>query len=413
MKSKTPCNLSTCLNYQTTYRATGRGFFNRMTYSRNMKILTSPFLVLMGLVCALATAQEPDTAYKTLWQDSKDPILEVMALEATRGDLPASKWVGRDQRDLDRDINKLLDDVLEVMQISGLTDARKRYRNLERRIEKRRVEMRELREATLSADEEKSPLEFYKKTKAEYEAQITALQKDVDALHVQQDTEVGKMMAAYKEMGLQLPEEQVRFYLTSVSGADMMNLSAIFNNVKILNQQLETLVAQSPEDPETARRYYGVHVTLIHSMVYAHQHVLDHIDYLYLPQIDELEKENDILIKETRDLIRFADPTHLDLLNSMARTQQVTHDALELYRNHLQAVRAQVYEGQKALNQRFQVAMNAYRTIRIAASLAAEMQSAVKDLSALREMHLPALIPLNSDALQQKFSEITRELEGE
>jgi hypothetical protein len=192
----------------------------------------------------------------------------------------------------------------------------------------------------------------------------------------------------------------------------MMNLSAVFNNVKGLNQQLEDLVKQSPDDPETARRYYGVHVTLIRTMVYAHQQVLDRIDYLYLPRIDELEAENDDLIKETKDLIRYADPAHLELLHSMAATQQVTRDALILYRNHLQAVRAQVYEGQKALDQRYQVAMNAYRTIRIAATLAAEMQSAVKDLSALRKMHLPALIPLNNDALQQKFSEITRELQG-
>jgi hypothetical protein len=377
-----------------------------------MKMFTIGFYLILATVCVQILPAEEPPAFKTLWRDSKDPILEVMALEATRDDLPESKWISRDQKDLDRDINKLLDDVLEVMQVSGLTDARARYRDLERRIDKRRLEMRELREATLSADEDKSPLEFYKKTRADFEAHLEAVEKDISELQAQQDAEVDKMIAAYREMGLQLGEDQVRFYLTSISGADMMNLSAVFNNVKGLNQQLEDLVKQSPDDPETARRYYGVHVTLIRTMVYAHQQVLDRIDYLYLPRIDELEAENDDLIKETKDLIRYADPAHLELLHSMAATQQVTRDALILYRNHLQAVRAQVYEGQKALDQRYQVAMNAYRTIRIAATLAAEMQSAVKDLSALRKMHLPALIPLNNDALQQKFSEITRELQG-
>jgi len=338
-------------------------------------------------------------------------MLDIMELEETRKDLPKSKWLSRDQKDLDREINLLLESVVDVMEISGLTEARQAYRELNRRIEKRRIELREYREATLSADEEKSPLEFYKTTRAEYEEAIAALEQDIQNLKQQQEEEVTNMMEAYREMGLSLSEEQVRFYLSSISGSDMMDLSALFENVRILNSQLEELVRKSPDDPEAARRYYGIHVTLIRTMLYAHDQVLNRIDHLYLERINELEKQNNQLMKETRQLIRFSEAEHLTILESSLRTQQVTQEALTLYKQHLQNVRAQVYEGQKALDQRFTVAMNAYQTIRIAATLASEMESAVNDLRALRDMHLPTLIPLNSDALQQKFSEITRELE--
>lgn len=346
-----------------------------------------------------------------LWKQSKDSMLDIMELEETRKDLPKSKWLSRDQKDLDREINLLLESVVDVMEISGLTEARQAYRELNRRIEKRRIELREYREATLSADEEKSPLEFYKTTRAEYEEAIAALEQDIQNLKQQQEEEVTNMMEAYREMGLSLSEEQVRFYLSSISGSDMMDLSALFENVRILNSQLEELVRKSPDDPEAARRYYGIHVTLIRTMLYAHDQVLNRIDHLYLERINELEKQNNQLMKETRQLIRFSEAEHLTILESSLRTQQVTQEALTLYKQHLQNVRAQVYEGQKALDQRFTVAMNAYQTIRIAATLASEMESAVNDLRALRDMHLPTLIPLNSDALQQKFSEITRELE--
>ncbi|MDF3129659.1 hypothetical protein P0Y35_10680 [Kiritimatiellaeota bacterium B1221] len=373
--------------------------------------MKTPSLLLCACLFVPLTPRAEENP-QALWKQSKDPLLEVIDLEATRGSLPPSKWIGRDQKDLDRDINKLLEEVLEVMEVSGLTEARAAYRSLGNRIDQRRTQVRELREATLSADEEKSPLEFYKKTRAEYIEEIEALETDIDNLKIQQDEQVDRMMTAYQNMGLKLSEEQVRFYLSSISGSDMMDLSAVFDNIRLLNNQLEELVIQSPDDPEAARRYYGIHVTLIHTMLYAHERVLDRVDHLYLDRIAELEKQNDELMKETKDLIRFSDAEHQGLLQSSLNTQEVTADALVLYRQHLQNVRDQVYEGQKALDQRFKVAMNAYQTINIAATLAEEMQSAVKDLSALRNMHLPALVPLNSDALQQKFSEITRELEG-
>lgn len=371
------------------------------------------FWIFTILISSSLRAEEQSPRSRELWQESRDPMLKVMELENTRQDLPKSKWLSRDQKDLDQDINRILDEVVDMMQISGLTEAREAYRDLDARILKRRAEIRDLREATLSAEEDKSPLEFYKKTRADYEEELDALEVDVENLQDQQMAEIGKMMEAYENMGLDLSEQQVRFYLTSISGADMMNLSAVFENIRALNLQLEELVKQSPDDPEAARRYYGIHVTLIRTMLQAHVHVLERIDDLYLDRIKELEKGNDALMKETRGLIRFAEEQHQGLLESSYRTQKVTAQALDLYRDHLKSVRDQVYEAKKALDQRFQVAMNAYQTIQIAATLAEEMQSAVKDLSALREMHLPALIPLNDEALQQKFNEITRELEGE
>lgn len=367
---------------------------------------------LLALCLILPVLQAGDPS-QTLWKESKEPLLEIIDLEATRPDLPETKWIGRDQRDLDREINSLLDEVLSVMRISGLTEAREAYGSLEGRISRRQFEIRDLREATLSAPEEKSPLEFYIKTRAVYLEEIEALEEDVRNLRKQQDEQVDSMVKAYREMGIVLDEKQVRFYLTSISGSDMMDLSSVFDNIRQLNTQLEDLVKKSPEDPEAARRYYGIHVTLIRTLLHAHEQVLDRIDHLYLDRIEDLEKKNEALMKETRELLRFSDAEHLPLLESSLSTQQVTEEALILYRQHLVEVRDQIYEGKKSLDQRFQVALNAYRTIKISATLAAEMQSAVKDLRSLRDMHLPALIPLNSDALQQKFSEITRELQGE
>ena len=376
-------------------------------------------LFLFSLACGLALTGAPRLAAQDnehtarIWKEGKDELLEVLELEDERKTLPESKWFSRDQKDADHDINKVLDDVLKMLQISGLTEMRAEYMDMEERIEQRRGEIRDLRERSLSAPADKSPLEFYKKTRDTYLEEIEALEKDIRNLENRQDELVSELAAEYEGMGLKMSEKQVRFYLSSVSGGDVMALSAVFHNVRELNLQLEELVRRSPEDPEAARRYYGIHVTLIRAMMRAHEMTLENIDDRYLERIDDLEAQNRALRKETQRMIRFADPEQKGLLEASLRTQNVTQEALELYRDHLKNVRDRVYEGKKALQVKHEVALNAYHTIRISSMLASEMQSAVKDLNALRDMHLPDMIPLDDEALERKFSEITRELRGE
>ena len=56
------------------------------------------------------------------------------------------------------------------------------------------------------------------------------------------------------------------------------------------------------------------------------------------------------------------------------------------------------------------VAWNAYQTIRIAATLAEEMTQAVQDLQTLRSLDVPELVPLQDEAIQRKFRELSEQL---
>ena len=73
-------------------------------------------------------------------------------------------------------------------------------------------------------------------------------------------------------------------------------------------------------------------------------------------------------------------------------------------------IRDRVYETRKELQQRTDIAWNAYRTIRIAATLAEEMADAVRDLQTLRSLEPPDLLPLRSEALQERFLELSEQL---
>jgi hypothetical protein len=331
-------------------------------------------------------------------------------MESGRAQLPAASWLGRDQRDLDRDIDRLLGEVLTVLGTSEITALRLRYEEADRGMTARRARVRELREAALAAPDEKSVLQFYRKTRPEFLEEIEALEKDIAALREQQNGWVDELADAYAALGLRMQREEVRVHLASVSGGDLMTLTAVFHNLRGLNSQLEELVRQSPDDPEAARRYYGLHVLLLRTALLAHAEVITRMDQRYLKRLEELDRENQGLTRETGQLLRFAEESDRKVLEANLRTQELTAESLRLYRDHLISARARVYESEKTLQRRYEVAMNAYQTIRISAALAEEMRQAVRDLDSLRDMRLPELAPLQDEGLRLKFSEITREL---
>jgi hypothetical protein len=356
------------------------------------------------------SAQELSTDARTAWREVGDPLEEILELEDLRETLPESRWVGRDQKDLDRDVSVLLQEVQAALRISGLSKAREGYAELERKESLRRNELREIREKAAVAPADVSALEFYRKDREAFLAEAKAVEKELENLHTLKEELVEEMILAAREAGVVVDAHQMRFLLSSVSGSDLLDLGAVFQNVRELHGMLETLVRDNPGDPEAARRYYGMHVVLLRALIRAHDDVLVRIDDRYLPRLKELENENDKLQEETDELLRFAEEAQRELLRSSRNTQRVTEEALELYKSHLDSVRDRVYETRKELQQRTDVAWNAYRTIRIAAVLAEEMTSAVQDLQTLRSLDLPDLLPLQDAALQQKFMELSEQL---
>ncbi len=349
----------------------------------------------------------------TLWKDTVQDIEKALTLEEELPTLPRSKWFARDQIRAKRDLREILDEVLEVLEVSGLTEKRDAYQKLGFRIQDREREIRTLRERSLSAPADVSAVEFYRKTRQDYLEAIDAAKKDIEALEEQRDDLRAELVAEFQKSGLEVNEEQIGVYLGTVSGQDMITLSAIFSNIRDLNVQLERLMKQSPGDAEAARRYYGMHMVLLRALLQAHDMTLDRLDTRYLIRLDSLEEENRELMKETKKLLRYASPEERPMLTTNLHTQQTTAEAITLYRNHLRSVRDNVYEGKKRLDRRHEIALNTFMTIRISSQLIREMESAIQDLGTLRSMQLPELVPIQDEAIREKFLDLGNRLQSE
>ncbi|MDA3875437.1 MAG: hypothetical protein PF795_15930 [Kiritimatiellae bacterium] len=347
-----------------------------------------------------------------LWRDSRAPLSELVELRNEKETLPESRWVGRDQRKVDREMDKIKDRLLQVLERSELTRQRDAYHAIVDQQESLRLELRDLRERRISAPDQKSTHQVFTKTREDYADDISEIEDHLRELDRQREERVKDMQAEYAEMGIELKEDQVQFYLSSVSGDDIMAMSSLFHHTREINQQLEDLIKANPEDIDSSRRYYGVHVVLLETMQHAHEKMVEKIDHQYLGALSELEQENDRLIEETENLLSRSTVNEQDLLLRNRQLQELTGRTLVAYRHHLDQVRAQVSDRLDQLRRRHEIAANSYATLRVSSALASQIAQLMKELNTLQGMHLPELLPFENEVLEEKFKAITKELEG-
>ena len=368
------------------------------------------FLVVLSLsLAASSRAAETvplDEYALEAWDECRDRLGQVIELEAEKPKLPRRAWVRRDWADVDEDIDSLLDRVLNALELSEMTDCRRRYTALDEKIGAAEARLAECREARVFAPVD-SGMNPFAKTRQGYDRKIEEFTQDIAQYRRDKAELVAALRKAYGQIGIELSSEQVSFYLSSVSGKDIVGLSAVFHNVGQLNAKLEELVAQSPGNTETAKRYYGIHVVLIRTLIRAHETIIRDIEEHYVPKISELRRLNEATARETDQLMEQATDDQRTTLLASRNTQEETAKALNVYGEHLEDVKARLGKSLEALNGRYQVAKNAYDTIRVAASLVSEMQACIRDLTTVSKMHLPDLLPLDSEALQKRFGEIT------
>lgn len=356
-----------------------------------------------------ALAEDADPATRA-WEACREKLTRALRIEEEKRNLPRSAWFRRDRNSANKDIDALLDDALEALAVSPMVNLRARHAVLETEIREARGRVSRYSEEKIFAPESTSALNPFSRSRKDYERKIDELRTRIDALQKQKDELVVKLQKEYAAIGVALSREQVRFYLSSVSGEDIVGLSAVFNNVKELDLQLAGLIRQDPGNTDSARRYYGVHVVLIRTVMRAHEAVVDKIEDHYIPRIADLARRNRRAAEETQRLLRDADGSDRGVLEGSARAQEVTGTAIEIYAQHLKDLRERVSAAREELRSRYDVARNAYDTIMVASSLVDDMTSCIKDLGALQEMHLPEMLTIDSDALQVKFDEITAAL---
>lgn len=246
---------------------------------------------------------------------------------------------------------------------------------------------------------------------ADYDRLIATREGDIARLNREMTGVRDEFARELRGMGLELSDEQVEFLLSTVVGDNLVDLGILFDNVKSITLQLERLLAESGEDLQSARRYYGLYVVLLQALQRMHLQIEEAIGERYLPQIDGIVAQAEALSGETRRLLHLS-PDKQALLTSNLEAQRLTVQAAGVYRSYLAEQRRQVSTAREGLERDIAAARNTYETVRVSGELVVLVKSSQRLLEGLMNRQIPALRPFENLEMQREFQKLTQQLRG-
>lgn len=345
------------------------------------------------------------TTTASVWKDLVPTLDKTLEVTDERTELPERAWLGRDQRDADADINALLDASVAILSRSPVQRYRARIAELRAQIADARADIDKFRRERIAAPTEA----LVAPTIADYDERIAEREADIRANLAELDRIKTEFVTDLRAMGLELGPDQVDLLLATVVGDNIIDLGILFDNVKAITRQLETLVEESGEDLESARRYYGMYVILLRALAHMHSEVLLAIDERYIPRIDAIAERAADLSDETRALIK-AQPKRAKLLRNNLQAQRLTIEAADVYRDYLEQQRGQVERAYQALDADIDTAWNTYQTVQVSGELVDLVQSSRNLLDTLLDREMPSLRPFQNLEMQRELQKLTLEL---
>ena len=262
---------------------------------------------------------EEDQGFERVWRDVVPKLDETLILEERADELPESAWFGADQVSNRAEIEDLLDDTVEILSTSPVQRFRDRIRAIEDQIQRARSDIADYRQRRISAPGEGA----FKRTVSDYGELIAERESDIERMDGELEDVKREFAESVRALGVELSDEQVEFLLSTVVGDNMVDLGILFDNARSVTDQLERLVAESGEDLQNARRYYGMYVVLLRALRRMHERIEEAIGEDYVPQIDSIISRAQALGVETQRLQRES-PAKRDLLASNLQAQRLT-----------------------------------------------------------------------------------------
>jgi hypothetical protein len=383
------------------------------------------FTVLVLFTAAGATAAETqdmpkaeaeDGKVKEVWDGVRGDLSKIVDRIGRHASLPKSRWWREDQTSNREKINGLMEDALSTLEITTLSEYRRKYSELEEAIKSDTKLIGTYIEEKVGAPEESGVVsQLWETTKAEYEKKIERLEEDVAASRRRQGELVEKMQAEMARMGIKVTKDQVSSLLLVVSGDSFLDISSSFHNVKQLTVILGKLIQENEKYVQNSRKYYGMYVALVGILIHAHERAAADINEKYLPQIDEILTKTKRAGKHTRELMKenAADAAVLKRLKRNLEAQTTVSTAGAAYREHLQGQLVKLKEAAAALQKHYEVALNTFETVDVAASMLNVIKNSADDFEALQSMQLPAMLPLETERIREQFQAISDRLRND
>ena len=334
--------------------------------------------------------------------------------------LPDDSFWGKDKNDIKEEIDEFLDELFVMLELSRVVELRETYGEIEKKIDSENNELSELKKDQVFAPAESesslskivvdskytdSIKKFIAETKGDYEKIIQIKKKNIKGYENELDKIAVGISEALYEKNITMDPEQLKVWLSSAIGDDILSMSVVFSHIKEITIQLEELTASSGENLAYAKKYYGMVVMLHKLIVYMQKRFIADVDNNIKPKLRQFSKEANSNLNEARKL--YKKNKNNQILKSNIDASKITIKAINLY---LKIVNSQQGKIKKALRisiEQEKVAINTYKTVKLSSMVSALINNGLKTFDTLSKLQIPDMAKFENKEIQEQFRQLT------
>jgi len=318
---------------------------------------------------------------------------------------PESAWIGSDKKDIQHDIDKVFNKIIDTLIDDDFLSYKKEINSLQQDISGNKNTIAFYREKKISAPAQSS----IKTTKADYAEKIEELQEENrnNARHIEQIK--GRLIQQFADIGVDLTPEQINVLLTRVDGDDIIQMALMMDVLKHITEQIMVLMKENNEDLNYAKKYYGLHLVTLELVVYIQQNYINKVDHVYIPKIDNIMFEAQKMEAKTKKLAASeVSERRRNIYEKNIQTQELTAHVAQLYKQDLITSKISMVNAQRITKKNLDLARNTYKTVVLSADLYELISESQNMFSEVSKIQVPNIVPFENMQIQKKYYELTK-----
>lgn len=322
---------------------------------------------------------------------------------------PTKKLIGKDKSDYEREAQKQLEDIQELLFDKKILGQSERIKLIEDKIKSLETELSSLRKQkvdALAVNNEAKVTEIDEDINDIQENKVNALKDEIKS--IKKD-----IQSKFAKMGSTLSDDQVDLLCDRVDGDDILKAMTMIDVFKQILERTKNYIEADPENLETTKKYYGVYVLIAEANVYAKTVYIDKVNEEWLLMLDVFKKQADVQVRACKAEIKAAQDERIAArYRANLEINEMSKSTIELYRKMLVEQRQKAEEARRRARAEAKLAWSTYETASLSADLIGMINEADKAFNDVMKIEMPELIPIEDSEIKNSFVKLTTRLKA-
>ena len=341
--------------------------------------------------------------------------------------LPKDSILGKDKQDAEENLDELIDEILQILEISEASKIKEQYRTIENLIQEERYEISTYKEKRMFAKKKKddsfsnlvpdaskflpdssikdSIQSLTATTKSDYDRIIKNKNENIIAYQEELALLRENLSSELEKKDINISPEQLEVWLSSVVGDDIISMNVIFQNVKQVTQQLQELTQETNENLEFARKYYGMVVILNRIIVKMQEKFIFKVEANIVPQLNEYKSDALSNIKEAKKLL--IKNKNNKTLKANVNANEFTVKVIKFYRKVVTNQKNKIKKSLLKSKESVRISLNTYKTVKLSSMVSELIKDGLENFETVEKLQLPVITKFENKQMQEEFKKLS------